>query len=105
MSRSAIQRRLEQLDRAVARLQEVLALDPKQEAVLDAAIQRFEFVFELAGKNLQLFLAPEGTAANSPRSAIREAWRAGWLQDEVQWLQILKDRNHASRLHDEETAR
>ena len=53
---------------AAARLVQVAAL-PETDIVRDAAIQRFEFTFELVSKTLQLYLEHEGLEPSGPRSA------------------------------------
>ena len=50
--------------RALARLGEALSA-PKSDLVRDAAIQRFEFTFELAWKTMKLWLAGQGLQAEN----------------------------------------
>ena len=58
---------------AAARLDEVAAL-PETDIVRDAAIQRFEFTFELVWKTLQLYLEHEGFEAAGPRAVLKRAF-------------------------------
>ena len=42
--------------------------------VRDAAIQRFEFTFELVWKTLQLYLEHEGLESSGPRAVLKRAF-------------------------------
>jgi len=84
---------------AVDRLAEALAA-PKSDLHRDAAIQRFEFSFELAWKATQKSLRSEGIDAASPKACFREAFRLGWVQREEPWLSMLEDRNLTSHTYD-----
>lgn len=50
-------------------------------------------------------LEDEGIAATTPRQALEEAYLAGWLEDKVAWLQMLRDRNATPHVCDEEAAK
>jgi len=107
--------RLSELGRALARLDDALAITPSgapdrglpfpADIVRDAAIQRFEFSFELAWKALAAWLV-EGLspAPTSPRAVIREAYRQRLLTDEARWITLLLDRNLTSHTYREATA-
>jgi len=41
---------------------------------------------------------------NSPKSVLREAYAANIIEDELVWLNMLKDRNLTSHIYDETTA-
>ncbi|HMP77369.1 MAG TPA: HI0074 family nucleotidyltransferase substrate-binding subunit [Kiritimatiellia bacterium] len=90
-------------EQAVSTLREALAL-PKSDIVRDAAIQRFEYSFELAWKTIRQFARAEGLQSDSPTSAIRAAFRLGWIGDEALWLQMKEDRNLTTHTYDETTA-
>ena len=72
--------------------------------VRDAAIQRFEFTFELCWKWLQKRLQEEGIDGRSPKQVLREAYALGWLTDEDLWLAMVQDRNLTSHTYIEEIA-
>lgn len=57
--------RLASFSKALERLQEVLR-EPESSILRDAAIQRFEFCFELAWKAVQHELRRQGNDCNSP---------------------------------------
>jgi nucleotidyltransferase substrate binding protein (TIGR01987 family) len=73
---------------AVSRLANVLK-QPENEFIHDAAIQRFEFCFELASKSVQIIAKLEGQECASPRTAFSTAWRNGWVSGEETWLDML----------------
>lgn len=97
--------RTEQLCRAVARLRETLPELATNPPALDAAIQRFEFCYELSWKALRAHLLAEGTSVANPREAFSRAYVQGWLEDEQSWLAMLADRNRTSHTYDETLAR
>lgn len=104
---SARQRRttLANLERALDRLEEALAVRADAPLAVDGTIQRFEFAIELTWKSLARALADDGIATGTPREAVKEAYRAHWIDDDTQWLAMLKDRNATSHIYDEDTAR
>ena len=71
---------------------------------VDATVQRFEFCFELAWKLMKSYLEYEGISVNSPRSSIREGFKANLLDDAAAWLDMLEQRNLASHTYDEAMA-
>jgi nucleotidyltransferase substrate binding protein (TIGR01987 family) len=91
---------------AAARLEEVATL-PETDIVRDAAIQRFEFTFELVWKTLQLYLEHEGLESAGPRAVIKRAFVMRLISDEDEadiWFQMLDDRNLTSHAYDETLA-
>lgn len=92
------------LKNALDRLQQSLSYPEDQPLVLDASIQRFEFCIELTWKTLKKALAQEGIEANTPRECVQQAFAAHWIDDEVQWLLMLKDRNLTSHTYKEALA-
>ena len=81
---------LDDLERAVLRLGAALS-EPENEFIRDAAIQRFEFSFELAWKSIRVSAKLEGQDCASPRMAISTAWSNGWISDEAAWLDMLEE--------------
>lgn len=88
---------------ALGRLRNALA-QPKSEWTRDAAIQRFEFTFELAWKAIARRARAEGVECASPRQAFKTALRLGWIHDDDVWLTMLDDRNRTSHTYHEPTA-
>ena len=105
MSDSEDARSLATLVRSLERLGEALSQPESNPLAVDGTIQRFEFAIELFWKTLRRLLLREGIATETPREALSEAFRAGWLADEAAWLQMLRDRNETSHTYNEATAR
>ncbi len=95
---------LKKLKQAVKRLREVLARS-SSDVIRDAAIQRFEFTFELVWKTLKIILEDKGILASTPKDCFREAVRLGWITNEKVYMEMLKARNTMSHLYDEQEAR
>lgn len=95
---------LSKLETAVARLGEALSEDSSNPLYLDATVQRFEFVFELAWKTLKRALEAEGLICRTPRETFQAAYQAGWINEEALWVQMLDDRNATSHTYDEPLA-
>ena len=95
--------RLADLASALARLRDALA-QPKTEWTRDAAIQRFEFTFELAWKSVAAAALVQGIEVASPKRAWQAAFQLGWIDDDRLWLDMLEDRNRASHSYREATA-
>jgi nucleotidyltransferase substrate binding protein (TIGR01987 family) len=105
MSASEDERALLALGRALDRLREALAEPADNPLAIDGTIQRFEFAIELTWKALRRLLVREGVTTSTPREALQEAYRVGWLADEGAWLQMLRDRNETSHTYNEAVAR
>ena len=95
---------LADFERALTRLADALG-QPESELIRDAAIQRFEFCFELAWKSVQSVARLEGQDCTSPRTAFSLAWGNGWVSTEAAWLDMLDDRNKTTHTYHELTAR
>jgi nucleotidyltransferase substrate binding protein (TIGR01987 family) len=94
---------LADFDRAVVRFAVVLE-QPQNEFIRDAAIQRFEFCFELAWKGIQSIAKLEGEECPSPRAAFSTAWRNKWVSEQEAWLDMLDARNRTSHTYREKLA-
>jgi nucleotidyltransferase substrate binding protein (TIGR01987 family) len=100
-------RRLEDLERALARLEDALAVPEDSPLAIDGTIQRFEFVFELCWKTMKALLeiATPSEQFGTARAAIKGAYAAGWISDESAWLDLLDMRNATSHTYREALAR
>ena len=91
--------------KALERLKEALDEDlSKGNIIVDGAIQRFEFTFELAWKLAKAMLNYNGLEADSPRPVIKEAFKANIIKDGQSWIDMLEDRNKTSHIYDEAQA-
>ena len=95
--------RLRSFQSAIDRLDASLA-QPKTEWTRDAAIQRFEFTFELAWKAVAAAAQAQGVDARSPREAFRRAFALGWIGEEDVWLRMLDDRSRTTHTYNEAIA-
>jgi len=87
-------------EKALFKLDEALKAETS-ELIRDAAIQRFEFSYELMWKSLKNILKESGVICHSPKSCFKEAFSQGWIKDEELWLQMLSDRNLTTHTYDE----
>lgn len=92
---------------ALSRLHEAISDSKKIDnlTVRDGVIQRFEFTAELAWKTIREYLLSEQlTDINTPKSVMREAFKANIIADSEGWIKILDDRNSTSHVYDEDDA-
>jgi len=105
MNQERIKNRLINYNNALLRLKEALDADESNPFIYDAAIQRFEFTFELAWKLLKAFLEYEGIAVvNSPRRAFKESFGADLIHNGDVWIEMIDDRNLTAHTYDEPKA-
>lgn len=95
---------LDYLDKAIEALADVLA-QPYSPYIRDAAIQRFEYTFELAWKLLQRFIRTQ-TPINttSVKDLFRESAKLELIRSSEAWFEYLKARNLTSHTYNEATA-
>ncbi len=91
----------EKLEKAVLRLKTVIGWSSQHDGRTEAAIQCFEFVVELYWKLLKHMLRTQELLVNTPREVFREAFAAGWIDDEETWVRMLRDRNLSSHTYNE----
>lgn len=103
MSAEKIRQSMENLSRALERLNEALQ-EERTGFMVDATIQRFEFCIELFWKTLKRQLAYEGIEATTPRETIKHAYKNGWLHEDTLWIDMLNDRNRTSHIYNAEMA-
>ena len=68
-------------------------------------IGQFNLTFELAWKALQEVMRMHSVAevaTGSPREILQLAYRHGFINDEAVWLMMLKKRNMAAHIYDED---
>ena len=100
--------RLESLETALVRLEEVCAIENLSDIERDSLILRFQFSFELLWKCGKDYLAEvEGISAASPRRVIRHCCELEIISEEQaqELLRAADDRNLSAHTYDEELAR
>lgn len=100
-----IQRKTE-FSNAYDRLKEALK-EKESEIVIDGALHRFEFTFELAWKSLKDYLEYMGLTekTGSPREIIQQAFKQGIIEEGEAWINMMLSRNTLSHLYDEKSSR
>ncbi|WP_257350270.1 nucleotidyltransferase substrate binding protein [Pseudalkalibacillus decolorationis] len=95
---------LENLGRAIHRLNAALQETYINSLSIDGTIFRFKVTIELYWKTLKRLLELEGLEARTPKESLKKAYVAGWIENEEAWLQMLHDRKETSHVYDEDTA-
>jgi len=93
--------------RALASLEELVALPQPSRVERDAAIQRFEYSFEACWRAAQRYLlVVEGLTVGSPKACVRASREVGLLSDEqaVLGLEMVDDRNLTVHTYNEAVA-
>ena len=68
-------------------------------------IKGFEFTFELAWNVMKDYLEEQGlTGIIGSKNAVRYAFNSGLIDDGQIWMDMIKDRNLAAHVYDEENA-
>lgn len=93
----------EDLLKANQKLKEASALK-LTEIHRDAAIQRFEFTFELAWKTIQEYIRDQGLDCKSPKNCLRTAAEIGLIKNLKIWFKYLEARNLIAHTYNEKLA-
>lgn len=99
--------KIKDLENAVSRLDEAIKDSKKIElsTLKDGVIQRFEFTLELSWKILKTYLVNEGIdCVNTPKSVMREAYKAGIIKSGEIWIEMIDDRNLTSHIYSQSMA-
>lgn len=89
--------RLDSFGAALARLDQACAKDSYTDLERAGLVRTFMFTCELSWKTLQSLLAFVGFTVSGPRDSYRQAFQAGYLDDDCEaFLRALDNRN---RLH------
>ena len=99
--------KIKDLENAVSRLDEAIKDSKKIElsTLKDGVIQRFEFTLELSWKILKTYLVNEGIdCVNTPKSVVREAYKAGIIKNGEIWIEMIDDRNLTSHIYSQSMA-
>lgn len=102
---SKLQSLLEDLEKAVGNLAEVLAMS-KNKIVRDSAIKRFELCYDLVWKTLKAYLEEyHDVRCASPYACFREAYNQGIIQEyDTFWFNLNKLRNETVHTYKEPLA-
>lgn len=95
---------LKLLEKSAGTLAEALR-EPLTDIVRDAVIRRFEYVFELSWKTIQVAAEYMGSSCNSPREAIKASFKMGWIKNSEGWLEAMEARNKTSHTYNVELAK
>ncbi|MFA5032787.1 MAG: HI0074 family nucleotidyltransferase substrate-binding subunit [bacterium] len=102
---------LESFDKAINRLEEVLALEKTEcpamtgtGVIRDSAIKRFELCFDLAWKSIKVYANGQGIECYSPKECFKSAFQLNLIDYDEIWLNMLNDRNLTTHLYKEEYA-
>lgn len=104
MPDSRVAHALDNFGRALARLEEALALpegDPNSPGCRHSALRSG---LRDGWKALQRCLAAEKIEARYPKEVFRQAYQAGWLAREAPWIRMVEDRNLVAHTYNEATA-
>ncbi len=95
--------------KALASLKKVMKMDLTDDVVRDAAIQRFEYTYELAWKMMERHIAWVRSERSGPplmrKELFREAARYNLLTDPQRWFDHQEARNTTSHAYDENAAK
>lgn len=93
--------RLQNLNKAYARLKTACAQERYNDLELAGLVQTYEFTFELAWKTLKDLLTYQGYTVNSPRETIKLAFTEGLIADGEEWLRAMETRNLFAHTYEE----
>lgn len=103
MTNEKFQLKQQLFEKALTQLNKVLH-EPASEYIHDAAIQRFEFTYELAWKMLQAYLASIDLIVLSPKETLKVAYEQGLLNDANAWSELHRQRNLTNHTYDQTLA-
>jgi nucleotidyltransferase substrate binding protein (TIGR01987 family) len=95
-SKRKVEDSLQNLKKAVGKLESALKIPVDRELVMEGTVHRFEMTVELIWKTLKRALQYEGFSPTTPRETLQKAFTAGWLTNEIVWQDLLDKRNTTS---------
>lgn len=85
---------------AQSQLETALATPAERDLIKVGCIQYFKFTFELGWKACKLLSAEQGLPdCISPKACLRQAYAAGWIDDEATWLEMLDARSRMAHTY------
>lgn len=96
---------IENFEKSVSRLKEVLDVKEKNKIIRDSAIKRFEIAFDIAWKAVKTFLEEKkGIICHSPKDCFRQAYEQNIVEYDDFWLEMTDYRNNTAHTYKEELA-
>lgn len=92
------------LGKSLASLELAVATPPTEDRDYGGIIQAFVSVYELTWKMLKHILESNGISAPFPRVVFEEAFKAGLVQDNEVWKDIIEARNLSMHTYDKQLA-
>ncbi len=99
------QQRFENYQKALAVLQEGLAIKKPSKIEEQGIIKSYEFTFALAWKTLKDYLESKDLEASFPREVLKLAYFYNIISNGEVWLEMLEKRNLLTHIYDENTAK
>lgn len=101
---SDIKQKLKNFDKALASLEAAVATPPVEDRDYGGIIQAFVSVYELTWKALKQILEINGISAPFPRVVFEESFKAGLVDGNEIWKEIMEARNLSMHTYDKELA-
>jgi nucleotidyltransferase substrate binding protein (TIGR01987 family) len=77
-----------------------------QDIIIEGAIQRFEYTYELAWNVMKDYALYQGIVeVGGPRDAIRQAFSLELILNGKSWMSMISSRNSSTHTYNEETAK
>lgn len=102
-----IKERLDEAFQALSTFEKIAGLTKPTDVERDAAIQRFEYTFEMTWKAAQAYLADQGMMEiSSPKNVIRASFKMEMFDEETaeKIIKMVNDRNLTVHTYKEEFA-
>lgn len=90
---------MSQFIKALETLRRAVETQEKSEFVQDAAIQRFEYTYELSWKLIKSVLEIKGTILKHPNDIFSAAFASDWIINPLVWDSMIDDRNITSHTY------
>lgn len=87
-------------NKALASLEKALATPAVEDRDYAGIVQNFEFTYELLWKTLKAFLEENGITAPFPRVVFEQAYKAGLIEGNEIWKDIMEARNLTVHTYD-----
>lgn len=93
------------LNDAISQLETAIKTTNPNQLEIDGTLHRFEFCLELFCKTLKSILSDiHGIDINGPKLVLQQAYTSHIINDEITWINMLKDRNLTSHIYNQKVA-